>query len=113
MFSFRASDHAEPNVLAGPYAKIEEIVEAAMTGVTNPKTSTDPRGLRPYNEDEIRKQAKFMILAMQGSWTSQQQHSWEVAISLYAESWSGLVHNCRLTIHVATAGISSCKYFSR
>ena len=95
MYSFRASDHAEPNVLAGPYAKIEEIVEAAMTGVTNPKTSTDPRGLRPYNEDEIRKQAKFMILAMQGSWTSQHHHSWEVVNSTYEESCSGPVHMWR------------------
>ena len=63
MYSFKASDHAEANVLAEPYAKIEAIVAAAMTGRTNPKTSTCPKGLRPYNEDDIRKQAKLMIFS--------------------------------------------------
>ena len=53
------------------------------------------KGLRPYSEDEIRKQAKFMILAMQGSWTSQQHHSWEVVNSSYEESCSGPVHMWR------------------
>ena len=95
MYSFKASDHAEANVLAEPYAKIEAIVAAAMTGLPNPKTSTCPTGLRPYKEDEIRKQAKFMILAMQGSWTSQQHHSWEVVNSSYEESCSGPVHMWR------------------
>ena len=53
MYSFRASDHAEANVVAEPYAKIEAIVAAAMTGLTGPKASTCPKGLTPYSEDEI------------------------------------------------------------
>ena len=79
-------------MLAEPYAKVEAIVAAAMTGQTNPRTCVCPKGPMPYNEDDIRKQAKFMVLAMQGSWTSQQHHSWEVVNSLYEESRSGLVH---------------------
>lgn len=95
LYSFKASNHEQPNVLAEAYAKIEAIVAAAMTGQTNPKTSLCPQGLRPYTEDEIRKQAKFMILAMQGSWTSQHHHSWQVVNSLYEESCPGPVHMYR------------------
>ena len=36
-----------------------------------------------------------MILAMQGSWTSQSHHSWQVVDSLYEESCSGPVHMYR------------------
>ena len=81
------------DALAGPYKKIEEIVAAAMEGQTNPKTSLC--GSRPYTEDEICKQAKLMILAMQGSWTSQSHHSWQVVNSLYDESCPGPVHKWR------------------
>ena len=36
-----------------------------------------------------------MILAMQGSWTSQSHHSWQVVNSLYEESCPGPVHMWR------------------
>ena len=95
LYSFKASNHEHANALVEPYAKIEAIVAASMTGQMNPKTSLDPRGMRPYSEHEIRNQAKFMILAMQGSWTSQTHHSWQVVNSLYEESCEGPVHMWR------------------
>ena len=87
LHSFRASNHDEPNVLEEPYAKIEAIVAAAMEHQVHPKTSLC--GLQSYTKDEVCKQAKFMILAMQGSWTSQSHHSWQVVNSLYEESCPG------------------------
>ena len=96
LYSFKASNYEPANVLAKPYAKIEAIVAAAMTGQMNLKTwSLDPRSMRPYTEDEIRRQAKLMILAMQGAWTSQHHHSWQVVNSLYEESCPGPVHMYR------------------
>ena len=51
--------------------------------------------LRPYTEDKICKQTKFVILAMRGSWTSQNHHSWQVVNSLYKESCPSPVHMWR------------------
>ena len=50
---------------------------------------------RPYTDDEIRKQVKFMLLAMQGSWTTQHHYSWKVQNSMYDEDCKGRVYMWR------------------
>ena len=89
---FKASEHAEPDALAKPYAEIEQIVEAAMQERLHPNSYplfSDPK---PHTEDEIRRQAKFMILAMREGWTGQRHYSWECVNALYEEHCPGPVH---------------------
>ena len=50
---------------------------------------------RSYTEDEVNKQVKFMLLAMQGSWTQQHHYSWNVQNSMYDEDCQGRVYMWR------------------
>ena len=100
--TFTASSHAPADSFVQPYKEIEQIVQATMEGRTNPrpwpvgeaheKHFSHPR---PYTEEEIRKQSKNLILAMQGAWTSQHHRSWECVNSQYEEHCPGPVHMWR------------------
>jgi len=64
------------------YNKIESIVSTVMSKhqYFNPLQGPDPR---PFTKDEIRDEYKGLILAMQGSWTSQHTYSWSVCNAKY------------------------------
>jgi hypothetical protein len=76
------------------YNKIENIVSTVMFKheYYNPLEAPDPR---PFTEDEIRGEYKVLILAMQGSWTSQHKYSWSVCNARYEEDAPAAVHMWR------------------
>ena len=76
------------------YKMIENIVSAAMSKHQhyNPLESPDPR---PFTEEEVVNEYKGLILAMQGSWTSQHSYSWSVCNARYEEDAPAAVHMWR------------------
>ena len=88
--TFTASHHEPADALVKPYEEIEHIVsETLKEGKIRPSIGEEER---PYTEDEIRKEVKFLILAMQGGWTSQHSYRWKCVDSAYEEHAAGPVH---------------------
>ena len=73
--TFTASHHEPADALGKPYEEIENIVSATLKE-RKIRPSLDEEE-RAYTEDEIRTEVKFLILAMQGGWTSQHSYSWK------------------------------------
>ena len=71
------------------YARIESIVRTVMS---EQRCTTEERA---YTEDEIVDEYKNLILAMQGSWTSQHTYSWSVCNARYEEDAPAAVHMWR------------------
>ena len=91
--SFTASHHEPADALVKPYEDIEHIVSEALKGLKiRPSLDEEPRD---YTEDEIRKEAKLLILAMQGGWTSRHTYRWKVENSYTEEHATGPVHMWR------------------
>jgi len=78
------TDFAPVDSLVKPYQEIAEIVANAMHGMG-----------KPYTPDDITKQTKSMLLAMQGLWTQQHSYSWKCINSNYVEDAPGPVHMWR------------------
>ena len=80
--------------LEGHYALIEQIVRKVMSAheYHNPVFEAEARS---YTEDEIVAEYKGLILAMQGSWTSQHTYSWKVCNARYEEDAPAAVHMWR------------------
>ena len=91
--TFTASHHEPADALVKPYEDIENIVSKTLKE-RKIRPSPDEEE-RAYTEDEIRKEVKFLILAMQGSWTSQHSYSWKCVDSAYEEHAAGPVHMWR------------------
>ena len=92
--TFTCSQHAPADALAKPYEEIAQIVTKAMQSIQkeSPVYGVDDRS---YTEDEVKKQVKFMLLAMQGSWTQQHHYCWKVQNSMYDEDCEGRVYMWR------------------
>ena len=93
VMTFTASHHEPADALVKPYEEIENIVSKTLEE-RKIRPSLDEKE-REYTEDEIRKEMKFLILAMQGSWTSQHSYSWKCVDSAYEEHAAGAVHMWR------------------
>jgi hypothetical protein len=90
VMTFTASHHEPADALVKPYEEIENIVSKTLKE-RKIRPSLDEEE-REYTDDEIRKEVKFLILAMQGSWTSQHSYSWKCVDSAYEEHAAGPVH---------------------
>ena len=92
MFEARADIKA--CCLEQPYNKIEAIVRQVLSahGYHNPLEAEEERA---YTDEEIRSEYKGLILAMQGSWTSQHTYSWDVCNAKYEEDARAPVHMWR------------------
>jgi hypothetical protein len=91
--TFTASHHEPSDALVKPYEEIEHIVSETLTEhKTWPSLDEEER---PYTEDEIRKELKFLTLAMQEGWTSQHSYNWKCVDSAYKEHAAGPVHMWR------------------
>jgi hypothetical protein len=76
------------------YTRIENIVRKVMSEhqCYNPLEADEAR---TYTEEEIVGEYKGLILAMQGSWTSQHTYSWSVCNARYEEDAPAAVHMWR------------------
>ena len=76
IYAFSASTREPCSVLAETYEKIHEIVKQTIEGsLFTPEEVLDDRPVA--REDSIRNQYKGLILAMQGSWTTQHTYTWK------------------------------------
>ena len=93
-FGLKAKRYTTGNRLDTYYEKIKTIVTTTMAKheYFNP---LEPIPRRPFTEKEIVNEYKGLILAMQGSWTSQQSYSWSVCNIKYDEDAPAAVHMWR------------------
>ena len=92
--TFTCSQHAPADALAKSYEEIARIVTKAMQSIQKESPVYRLDNLS-YTEDEVKKQVKFMLLAMQGSWTQQHHYSWNVQKLMYDEDCQGRVYMWR------------------